>query len=112
MPAAARASCPRHPRDLPKPQQASIDGRDRLDRLPPTTVVSDPELDRARQLTGDGDLLGAPSGERHAEVEGWVAGPAGTATAGLAAADLSLKEAAAQDFLQRRQGLGDPGPTQ
>jgi len=83
---------------------------DRLTADPPATVVADPELDGAGQVAGNGDLLGAPSGEGHGEVEDRMAGPSGAATVGLAASDLALKEAAAQDLLQRRQGRGDPGP--
>jgi hypothetical protein len=97
-------------RNLPQLQEAPIDGRDLLDGLPPPTVVADPELDGASQVAGDGDLLGAPSGEGHGEIEDRMTGPLGAATGGLAASDLALKEAAAQNFLQRRQGWGDPGP--
>jgi hypothetical protein len=84
-------------------QEAPIDGRHLFDGLPPTTVVADPELDGASEIAGNGDLLRAPSGEGHGEVEDRMAGPPfGAATVGLATSDLALKEAAAQDFLQRR----------
>lgn len=98
--------------DLPQLQEAPIDGRNLLDGLPPPTVVPDPELDGASEVTGNGDLLRAPPGEGHGEVEDRMAGPFGAATGGLAASDLALEEAAAQDLLQRRQCPGDFGPTE
>ena len=97
-------------RDLPQLQEATIDGRDILDGLPPTTVVVDPEPDGVSQVAGNRDLLSPPSGEGHGDVGDRVAWPLGATTGGFAASDLALKKAAPQHFFQGRQRLGDLGP--
>jgi len=93
------------------PDQVAIDRGQLLDRRPPGAVVGDPALGDRDQPSRQRDLLGAPAGERHAQVGGGMSLALGAVAARLAAAQRAHDDAAPEDLLEGRELREDPATT-